>query len=220
MRVKSRSVWNLGSAWLWPSAMLRMSSSSRGRCSSAGLRRRQWKASTQVMPERSSCIPLRIVSRHQPRCASAQRCPPRPMACDGLGHEEPPLAALEGLGGVDEDGDHLGVGSHLRSSWASWCEAQDTEEVFSFQAPCCAWTTFAHPFTASLAEPEQRRHAVEYITGLLSKLEHKTGEGIAYLHDQERQGLQKFIGHVPWDHRPLLATLAARSATSWASPTA
>jgi SRSO17 transposase len=68
--------------------------------------------------------------------------------------------------------------------------------------------TFVEPFTASLAEPEQRRHTVEYLTGLLSKLEHKTGEGIAYLHDQERQGLQKFIGLVPWDDRTLLGTLA------------
>ena len=68
--------------------------------------------------------------------------------------------------------------------------------------------TFVQPFAASLREPEQRRHTVEYLTGLLSKLEHKTGEGIAYLHDQERQGLQKFIGQVPWDHQPLLATLA------------
>jgi len=67
--------------------------------------------------------------------------------------------------------------------------------------------TFVHPFTACLREPEQHRHTVEYVTGLLSKLEHKTGEGIAYLHDQERQGIQKFIGQVPWDHAPLLTTL-------------
>src|SRR5438874_13640955 len=66
---------------------------------------------------------------------------------------------------------------------------------------------FVEPYAKALAEPEQRRHAVEYMTGLLSKLERKTGEAIAYLHDQERQGIQKFIGHVPWDHRPLLATL-------------
>ncbi len=84
MRVKSLLVWNLGSAWLCPSAMARMSSSSLGRCSSAGLRRRQWKASTQVMPERNSCIPLRMVSRFQPRWASAQICPPRPMALTAL----------------------------------------------------------------------------------------------------------------------------------------
>src|SRR5450759_2887100 len=70
--------------------------------------------------------------------------------------------------------------------------------------------TFVQPFTASLAEPEQRRHTVEYLSGLVSTLERKTGEGIAYLHDQERQGLQKFIGLVPWDDRTLLQTLAGQ----------
>lgn len=68
--------------------------------------------------------------------------------------------------------------------------------------------TFVEPFAASMASDEQRRHALDYLTGLLSKLEHKTGEGIAYLHDQERQGLQKFLGLSPWDHSPLLRTLA------------
>jgi SRSO17 transposase len=68
--------------------------------------------------------------------------------------------------------------------------------------------TFVEPFAVALVEPEQRKHAVEYISGLLSKLDHKTGEAIAYLHDQERQGIQKFIGHVPWDNQPLLMTLA------------
>jgi SRSO17 transposase len=46
------------------------------------------------------------------------------------------------------------------------------------------------------------------MTGLLSKLERKTGAAIADLHDQERQGLQKFVGEASWDHTPLLATLA------------
>jgi SRSO17 transposase len=68
--------------------------------------------------------------------------------------------------------------------------------------------TFVPPFTASRAEPEQRRHTVESLAGLLSKLKHKTGEGIAYLHDQERQGLQEFVGLVPWDDRLLLRTRA------------
>lgn len=67
---------------------------------------------------------------------------------------------------------------------------------------------FVRPFAASLTEPEQQQHAQEYVGGLLSKLEHKTGEAIAYLHDQERQGIQKFIGHVPWDHQPLISVLA------------
>ena len=62
--------------------------------------------------------------------------------------------------------------------------------------------TFVAPFAEALDEPAQRRHALEYLTGLLSDLKRKTGEGIAYLHDQKRQGIQKFIGHVPWDHRP------------------
>ena len=56
-------------------------------------------------------------------------------------------------------------------------------------------------------------------TGLLSDLKHKTGEAIAYLHDQKRQGIQKFIGHVPWDHQPLFATLADQLASSWGNPT-
>ncbi len=78
--------------------------------------------------------------------------------------------------------------------------------------------SFVQPFTTSLREPEQHRHTVEYITGLVSKLEHKTGEAIAYLHDQERQGIQKFIGHVTWDHSPLLNTLAIRAGKSLGEP--
>lgn len=79
---------------------------------------------------------------------------------------------------------------------------------------------FAGPFAKSLAGPEQQRHASEYMAGLLSKLERKTGEAIAYLHDQERQGLQKFIGHVPWDHKPLLETLTRQVGEDLGSPDA
>lgn len=77
---------------------------------------------------------------------------------------------------------------------------------------------FVEPFADSLTEPEQRRHAVEYVSGLLSKLEHKTGEAIAYLHDQERQGIQKFIGDVPWSHQPLLITLAGQVGAELGEP--
>src|SRR5512140_1433205 len=70
------------------------------------------------------------------------------------------------------------------------------------------WETFVEPFAEALDEPAPRRHALAYMTGLLSDLKHKTGEAIAYLHDQQRQGIQQFIGHGPWDHQPLLATLA------------
>jgi SRSO17 transposase len=73
-------------------------------------------------------------------------------------------------------------------------------------------TAFAEPYASYLSEPEQRQHTVEYLKGLLSKLDRKTGEGIAYLHDQERQGIQKFIGHVDWDQQPLLRKLAEQVA--------
>jgi SRSO17 transposase len=69
--------------------------------------------------------------------------------------------------------------------------------------------TFVHPFCASLAAGERRR-AAEYLTGLLSHLDHKTAEGIAYLLDQDRQPMQRFIGQADWDHRPSLAILAAQ----------
>ena len=69
--------------------------------------------------------------------------------------------------------------------------------------------TFVHPFCASL-ESGERRRAAEYLTGLLSHLDHKTAEGIAYLLDQDRQPMQRFIGQADWDHRPLLVILAAR----------
>lgn len=69
---------------------------------------------------------------------------------------------------------------------------------------------FLQPFVQSLAEPEQQTHTREYVQGLVSSLESKTGEGIAYLHGQDRQGLQKFLGQVPWDPKPLIATLATQ----------
>jgi SRSO17 transposase len=78
--------------------------------------------------------------------------------------------------------------------------------------------TFVEPFAAALTEPEQRQHTVEYIRGLLSKLDHKTGEAIADLHDQQRQGIQKFVGHVPWGHPPLLMTLARQVGTDLGEP--
>jgi SRSO17 transposase len=78
--------------------------------------------------------------------------------------------------------------------------------------------TFVYPFSASLGGPEQHRHTVEYLTGLLSKLERKTGEGIAYLLDQERQGLQKFIGQVSWADAPLLKVLATQVGAELGEP--
>lgn len=67
---------------------------------------------------------------------------------------------------------------------------------------------FLAPFVASLQRDEQQHNAHHYIQGLLSDLDGKNAEAIAYLHDQDRQALQKFIGQSPWRYQPLLTELA------------
>jgi len=67
---------------------------------------------------------------------------------------------------------------------------------------------FAQPFIASLGRREPKQNAQTYISGLLSDLERKNVESIAYRYDQDRRALQRFIGVAPWDHQPLLEELA------------
>jgi SRSO17 transposase len=67
---------------------------------------------------------------------------------------------------------------------------------------------FLQPFVEHLQVAQQRRNAHDYVAGLVSNLAAKNAESIAYLHDRERQGLQKFIGLVPWVWTPLLTELA------------
>lgn len=67
--------------------------------------------------------------------------------------------------------------------------------------------TFLIPFAEHLLEPEQGKHARTYIEGLLSDLQRKSAEMIAYQHDQERKNLQHFLGVSDWDHRPLIRQL-------------
>src|SRR4051794_30400859 len=74
------------------------------------------------------------------------------------------------------------------------------------------------PFAAPPGSDAGRRTAPRYVRGLLSNLGAKTAEAIAYLHDRERQGLQKFIGQADWDHRPLLAELARQVGAELGEP--
>lgn len=67
---------------------------------------------------------------------------------------------------------------------------------------------FAEPFADLLIQEAQRQHAQDYVSGLLSDLERKNVESIAYRHDQDRKNLQHFIGSAVWDHQPLLMELA------------
>jgi SRSO17 transposase len=69
---------------------------------------------------------------------------------------------------------------------------------------------FAQPFIACLRYTEQRTHAQTYLEGLLSDIERKNAESIAYRHDEDRLGLQDFVGTSPWDYRPLLDELASQ----------
>jgi SRSO17 transposase len=73
--------------------------------------------------------------------------------------------------------------------------------------------SFLQPFVEALRSPEQRTNAKQYVQGLLSDLDGKDIESIAYLHDRNRQGLQKFIGQLPWDDRPLRTELVQQVAT-------
>jgi SRSO17 transposase len=66
---------------------------------------------------------------------------------------------------------------------------------------------FLQPFLDSLRSAPQQTNARHYVQGLLSDLPSKDAESIAYLHDRERQGLQKFLGQADWDHQPLLTEL-------------
>jgi SRSO17 transposase len=67
---------------------------------------------------------------------------------------------------------------------------------------------FLDPFVEHLQRSEQADHARHYVTGLVSDLECKNVESIAYLYDQEREPLQQFIGQSPWDADPWLTELA------------
>jgi SRSO17 transposase len=77
---------------------------------------------------------------------------------------------------------------------------------------------FLDPFVASLQRSEQGQHARTYVAGLLSQLEYKNVESIAYLHDREREPLQQFIGQSPWDYQPWLTELARQVGQQLGSP--
>ena len=62
---------------------------------------------------------------------------------------------------------------------------------------------FMKPFVANLVRKEQVAHASTFVQGLLSDLEHKNTESIAYRFGQGRMGLQWFMGVSSWDHEPL-----------------
>ncbi len=67
---------------------------------------------------------------------------------------------------------------------------------------------FAQPFIASFGRREPKENTQIYMCGLLSDLERKNVESIAYRYDRDRRAIQQFIGTTPWDHQPLQQELA------------
>lgn len=62
---------------------------------------------------------------------------------------------------------------------------------------------FLAPFVASLPGQAPPQHAKTYVSGLISDVERKNVESIAYHFGQDRLGLQGFIGWDDWDDTPM-----------------
>src|SRR6476646_2161960 len=73
---------------------------------------------------------------------------------------------------------------------------------------------FAAPFAASFPSPESRFHTRTYLAGLLSDVERKNAESIAYRYDLDRQVIQRFIGEVDWGDEPLIDELVRQVAVT------
>ena len=69
---------------------------------------------------------------------------------------------------------------------------------------------FLGPYLGRLGRREQKEHLREYVQGLLSDARRKNAETIAYLHDQGRKELQRFIGESEWAYAPMLDELACQ----------
>jgi hypothetical protein len=63
-------------------------------------------------------------------------------------------------------------------------------------------TTFMAPFVETFCRQELEQHAHTYLCGLLSDVERKNIESIAYRFGQDRLPLQRFLGWAPWEAGP------------------
>jgi SRSO17 transposase len=77
---------------------------------------------------------------------------------------------------------------------------------------------FVEPFAGCLSRSKQSKLAQQYVAGLVSQVERKNVESIAYHHDTDRQMLQKFIGQYSWDHKPLLDELVRQVSAALGCP--
>jgi SRSO17 transposase len=89
-------------------------------------------------------------------------------------------------------------------------ECQVAPEIFEQVMPRLA--TFMGPFVETFCRQELNQHAHTYICGLLSDVERKNVESIAYRFGQDRLPLQRFIGWAPWEDGPLRQELTRQVA--------
>jgi len=80
-------------------------------------------------------------------------------------------------------------------------ECQIAPEIFDQVIP--RLHTFMEPFVDTWGGQALYQHAHTYVCGLLSDVERKNVESIAYRFGQERLPLQRFIGWAAWDDHPL-----------------
>lgn len=85
-------------------------------------------------------------------------------------------------------------------------ECKLAPEVFQEVVP--RLEAFMQPFVERLHRCDQGHHARTMIRGLVSDLKNKNVESIAYLHDQDRNCLQHFMGVSKWNDSPLRDELA------------
>jgi SRSO17 transposase len=72
--------------------------------------------------------------------------------------------------------------------------------------------TFMTPFVSTFQGQTADQQAKTYVSGLLSNVEHKNIESIAYRFGQSRLPLQGFIGCDTWDDAPLRGELRGQGA--------
>src|SRR5215475_13258687 len=89
-------------------------------------------------------------------------------------------------------------------------ECQVDPEIFDQVLP--RLTTFMAPFVETFCRPELDQHAHTYMCGLLSDVDRKNIESIAYRFGQDRLPLQRFIGWAPWEDVPLRQALTRQVA--------
>jgi SRSO17 transposase len=71
---------------------------------------------------------------------------------------------------------------------------------------------FLVPFFVELPRSETRKNALMFVQGLLSDLQRKNVESIAYRFGQNRYNFQRFIGEAVWDHQVILDRIAQQAA--------